>query len=674
MIKPVLFSCPSRGSCFFVAICLMASLPIASRLKAQLPSDFADLSIEELMNESVTSVAKKETRLFASPAAIAVVTHDDVRRLGIDHFPEALRWLPGTNVARINNTQWAVSVRGFNSQLSDKLLVLQDGRPLYTPTFGGVFWDSQDTVMEDLERIEVIRGPGATLWGANAVNGVVNIVTKSAKDTQGTLVSASVGTEDRPAVSLRHGGAVGRTGHYRVYLSHFRRANWDDTRLAPTNHWQGTSAGFRYDAAPTSEQNLTVQGQYYVQEHSEFYQGVAFERPFMRMVSSKNEGDGHHLLARWSRRFSPTADVSVQGFYDEFHHGNNGTDEERRTYDLELQHRFGFGARHDIVWGAGYRVSRDRLESTPILVWNPEEKEIDLVNVFVQDEIALLPGQVSLIVGTKLEKSPYVDWEAQPAARLLWTPSRRQTFWASVSSAVRTPTRLDTEARFNAVIYDAGPQVPPTMVSFLGNPEARSEEVTAHELGWRLEPIPGVSVDLTVFRNEYRQLSLYDARPPEYVVGPPFPHVLVPYVSTNNGYGESQGAELAVAWQPSRNWRIVADYSLLKLRIRPNPEEEGDSPEHRFNLRSYLDLPGHWELNTAVGYTSRLRNSITHHQIPAYTRVDVGLVWRPLPAWEFGLWGRNLFDPEHPEFSQIVTPGVLVEIPREINARARWRF
>jgi iron complex outermembrane receptor protein len=641
---------------------------------AQPPSDFADLSIEELMNETVTSVAKKETRLFASPAAIAVVINDDVRRLGIDSFPEALRWLPGTNVARINSTQWAVSVRGFNSQLSDKLLVLQDGRTLYTPTFGGVFWDSQDAVMEDLERIEVIRGPGATLWGSNAVNGVVNIVTKGAKDTQGTMISASMGTDDRPAVSVRHGGGLGKSGHYRAYLKHFHRDNWGLGGQAPTDHWQATRGGFRYDAAFASEQSLTVQGEYYLQEHSEVYQTVVFERPFVRTVSSKNEGDGYHLLSRWSRRFSKTAEVTVQGFFDAYQHSNNGTEETRRTFDLELQHRFGAGTRHDIVWGAGYRLSRDRLVSTPFLEWNPEEREIALVNLFMQDEITLRPDRLNLVLGAKFEHNPYIEWETQPAARLLWTPSRRQTFWAGVSRAVRTPTRLDTEARVNGMIYDNGPLLPPTVISFLGNSDPRSEEVTAFEAGWRIEPSPGLSIDLAIFHNTYRHLAVYEDRTPVFVADPSFPHVVVPAVTTSNGRGESRGAELAVAWQPAHRWRLVADYSLLEVRLRPDPEEEGDNPEHRFNLRSYLDLPGHWELNMAVGYTSRLQNSITHTRIPAYTRFDAGLVWRPSTAWELGLWGRNLQEPAHPEFSQIVVPGVVVEIPREISVRVRWRF
>jgi iron complex outermembrane receptor protein len=239
---------------------------------------------------------------------------------------------------------------------------------------------------------------------------------------------------------------------------------------------------------------------------------------------------------------------------------------------------------------------------------------------------------------------------------------------------VRTPTRLDTEARVNGMIYDNGPLLPPTVISFLGNSDPRSEEVTAYEAGWRIEPSPGLSIDLAIFHNTYRHLAVYENRTPVFVADPSFPHVVVPAVTTSNGRGESRGAELAVAWQPAHRWRLVADYSLLEVRLRPDPEEEGDNPEHRFNLRSYLDLPGHWELNMAVGYTSRLQNSITHTRIPAYTRFDAGLVWRPSTAWELGLWGRNLQEPAHPEFSQIVVPGVVVEIPREISARVRWRF
>jgi iron complex outermembrane receptor protein len=589
-------------------------------------------------------------------------------------YPEALRWLPGTNVARINATQWAVSVRGFNSQLSDKLLVLQDGRTLYTPTFGGVFWDSQGTVMEDLERIEVVRGPGATLWGANAVNGVINIVTKNAKDTQGTLVSAQAGTEDRPLVVLRHGGVAGASGHYRVYLKHFHRDDWDNAPGAPVDHWEGLRAGFRYDGTPGRDQTLTVQGEYYRQEHSESYVTTSFERPFSRFVSDVNKGDGHHLLARWGRRFAAGSELSVQGFYDAFVHRNNGTEEERRTADLELQHRIRFGGRHDLVWGAGYRESRDRLTSTPFMQWSPGSRTLSLVSAFVQDELTLTPDRLSLVVGTKLEHSSYTHWETQPAVRLLWTPSRRQTVWASVARAVRTPTRLDTDGRVNAVIYDAPPPAPPTIVSFFSNPEARSERVTAFELGWRFDPASTWSVDVALFHHEYDRLATYEDRAPSFEPGPPFPHVLVPTVTAHSGAGESQGVELALVWQPVRRWRLAADYSFLAMSVRPNPEKEGDSPEHRVNLRSYLNLPGHWEVNAAIGYTSSLYTSLSRRRIPAFTRLDLGAVWRPRPAWEFGVWGRNLLDPHHPEFGQITMPDVLIEIPREFTARAVWRF
>lgn len=668
-------SAAPRGQCLFWVVSFTVFLAGAPAAKTQIPgNDFADFSMEELMNEAVTSVAKKETPRFTSPAAIAVVSNDDIRRQGIETYPEALRWLPGTHVARINSTQWAVSVRGFNSQLSDKLLVLQDGRTLYTPTFGGIFWDSQDTVMEDLERIEVVRGPGATLWGANAVNGVVNIVTKSAKDTQGTLLSTTVGTENQPMVSVRHGGVAGSNGHYRVYVKHFNRDSWENEGMSAVDHWRSTRAGLRYDLTGLTDQTLTVQGEYYMQEHSEAYPELSFERPFVRMVSNKNEGDGYHARVRWSRREIAGGELAVQLYHDAFRHENNGTDESRRTSDIELQHQVSLLGRHDLVWGAGYRYSRDRILSTPFLQWTPEERRTDLINLFVQDEISLVPERFKLIAGVKLERNDYTGWETQPSVRGLWTPSPRQTFWAGVSRAVRTPTRLDADSRVNASIADTSPTTPPLMLVFFGNPDAASETVLAREFGWRLEASHRLSLDVALFWNDYGHLTMYEMQEPEFVVGPPFPHVMVPHRTTNKAKAESFGAEFAAVWRAAPGWRLSASYSVIDMRIRPSRDEEGDTPRHQANLRSHLDLPGHWELNAAVGYTARLVNSLTNVRIPAYTRVDLGLIWRPRPAWELGVWGRNLTDPGHPEFSQIVSPTVLVDVPREYSARLVWRF
>ncbi len=626
------------------------------------------------MNESVTSVSKKETSLDQSPAAISVITWDDIRRLGITSLPEALRLVPGLEVARVSANQWAISSRGSNAQYTNKLLVLMDGRSVYTPLFGGVYWDTQDLVLEDLERIEVIRGPGATLWGANAVDGVINITSKNSRDTQGWLVSSTFGTEDQPSVSLRYGGAVGSNFHYRAYVKYFNR----DGLVTPAGDgapdaWDSIRGGFRTDWTPSADDLITFQGDYYSMHTGGFATVPLLTPPFSQTSETENHNRGGNVLGRWTRTFSDQSRLSLQAYFDHFHYEALGASESRDTADVQLEHRFPILAWNDVIWGLGYRSTTDEFTNSSIVGLNPSSANLNLLSAFVQDEITVVPKHLRLILGSKFERNDYTGWEIQPSARLLWTPTERQTVWASASHAAGTPSRIHRSGRFNAGAFQS--PFGPVLAELRGNSNIVSETVDAYELGYRIEPARNLSVDLAAFYNVYDNLFNAVAGVPQFTATPS-PHLLIPLDLTNTLAGESYGVEATVQWKPVERWRLTANYSWLQVFSPGLVNATKPDPEQRVSVRSYLDLPWNLELNGFASYVNSveaLNQSNTTAVIPAYLRVDAGIVWRPRPALEIGIWGQNLLDNQHPEFTSQGTSAI-TEVPRSVVARFTLRF
>jgi iron complex outermembrane receptor protein len=650
--------------------------PIASQagsLPAGAVRNLGDLSIEQLMNESVTSVAKKETRLFDSPAAIAIVTGDDVRRLGVTSLPEALRLVPGLEVARINASKWGITSRGFNSQFANKLLVLVDGRAVYTPAFAGVYWDAQDVVLEDLDRIEVIRGPGATLWGANAVNGVINVTTKGAKETQGLLISSTAGTEDRPGVSIRQGGRLAPEVYYRVYLKYFDREGFVDATGQPTpDDWNAVRGGVRLDGTLSAQTDFTFLADYHSGESGEFKSRASLLPPFAQTFNAVGRNRGGNVLGRWNRDLGGGSQLTLQSYYDSFDQNNsaNTNRETRRTFDVELQHRFNAGSRHQFVWGAGYRQTSDHMASNFGITWTPDHDHSDLMNVFIQDEITLAPERWHLIAGSKFEHNPSTKLEVQPNLRLLWTPTRRHTLWAAASHAVRTPSRFERDVRLNVAAFRPSPVGPPFLVSLFGNPQADSEKLNALELGYRVEVNPELGFDAAIFHNDYRHLLGFEAGPTRTEATPAPLHVLVtPGTMRNSGTAHTHGAELSAQWRASDRWKLAASYSVLRMTVRGGDTGAGDSPQHQFHLRSYLDLPRRVQLNGSLSHVGELPVV----RIPSYVRLDLGLRWQVSDSIEAGLWGQNLLDPRHPEMSGN-TSGLRTEVPRSFIGKIIWRY
>ena len=639
-------------------------------------SNLADLSIEQLMNESVTSVSKKATRLNQSPAAVTVITQDEIRRLGITTLPEALRLVPGMDVAQIDAHDWAVSARGFNSQFANKLLVMIDGRSVYSSGFGGVIWSMQDVVMEDLDHIEVIRGPGSTLWGANAVNGVINIITKSARETQGLLVTVDGGTEDQPATTVRYGGKLASDLYYRAYVKYFNRDGLvlADGQDAP-DPWSGLQGGMRMDWEPSPQDRFSLSGDYFAHRAEVDQQVPLLLPPYAVQQQDVNHDLGGNLLGRWAHSFSDSSGLNLQAYYDYSRPEQLGASYTANTIDLDAEHHFDLGERDDVVWGLGYRYIADHLEPSPVLEFVPASRQVQLFSAFAQDEFALVPERLKFIAGTKLEHNDYTGFEVEPSARLLWTPTERQTVWAAVSRAVRTPARNELDERVNlTVIPPAGPN-PPTLVSVLGNPNLEAEELLAYELGYRVELSRRVSVDVAGFYNDYHDLVVGVSGTPTFDPAPPTPHAVAPVVNHNAVVGDTYGVEVSARYDVTEAWHLMAGYSWLGTAPGLDSQLSQAFPQQQAQLRSQLDLPMHLELNGAVYFVDQcLAPAITGEQlIPSYVRLDIGLVWHPAPCLELGIWGQNLLDDRHVEFPSATTT-VLTEIPRSVLAKITWRF
>ncbi len=606
------------------------------------------LSIEQLMNLQVTSVSKRPERLSQTASAIQVITQEDIRRSGAASLPEALRLATNLQVAQLDSRQWAISARGFNGTAANKLLVLIDGRTVYTPLFSGVFWDVQEVPLGDIDRIEVISGPGATLWGANAVNGVINVITKDANDTQGLLLSGGGGTEQHGFGTVRYGAALGSNVRARFYGRGFDR----DATAFPSGRdaaddWYVGQGGFRMDWEASSASRVTLQG--------DLYDG---------RIAQDSGGDiavsGRNVIAKWSRTLSERSSLAGHLYYDRTHRDIPGLfGEDLDTYDFDLQHRTRLGDRHEVVWGLGYRNINDRtvigLDSA--LAFLPLHVAREWFTGFVQDEIALLPNRFHLTLGTKIEHNDYTGFELQPSGRVNWTLSPSATLWAAVSRAVRAPSRIDRE--FFA------PAKPPFFLA--GGPDFHSEEELAYELGYRHHQ-ESLALSVATFYSRYHGLRSLEQ------VNPPTP---VPLVIGNGQDGESYGAELTADYRVTDRWRLRAGYTELRVHVWPNPGStdasrgatESQIPDRQFLVLSSVDLPAH--LGLAAWF--RAIDDINNELVPAYAELNVTLTWHPTSKLDLSLVGQNLLHDQHREFGAATSP-TRRDIQRGVYGAVAWRF
>lgn len=631
-------------------LCLLAGLVVSASPAVGQQRDSLEalkqLSLDELMNVEVTSVSRRPERLSQTASAIQVITEDDIRRSGASSLPEALRLASNLQVAQVDSRDWAISARGFNSTTANKLLVLIDGRSVYTPLFSGVFWDVQDVLLADIERIEVISGPGATLWGANAVNGVINVITKHAKDTHGLQLTGGGGTELRGFGSARYGGALGGSrANFRIYTKAFTRAatvlpNGQD---AP-DEWHKVQGGVRvdWDASPSSR--VTVQG--------DVYDGRVGDPPSAGGV----EVSGGNVVATWRHTISANADVAGHLYYDRTNREIANTfAEDLDTYDVDLQYHAVLGGRHDVVWGVGYRLINDRIGNTAALAFLPPHVARQWFTAFVQDEVAVVANRLHMALGTKVEHNDYTGFEIQPSGRLNWTIGPSRTLWSAISRAVRTPSRIDREFFV--------PGQPP--YSLAGGPDFESERAWAYELGYRHQH-GALLVSLATFYNRYRGLrSLEPVNPPADTTR----------VIRNGQDGESYGAELTADFRASDRWRLHAGYTELRIHIWPNPGSadtsrgagESRSPDRQLLLRSSLNLGAHLGLDAGFRYVGKIANQ----QVPAYSELNVRLSWQPDTGLELSIVGQNLLHERHGEFA---APTTRRSIKRGVYGMAQWHF
>lgn len=488
-----------------LASTVVTILSAASSFAVPQHHDFLDMSLKELMSVSITSVSKKPQNLSDSAAAIFVITNEDLLRSGATSIPEALRMVPGIHVARIDSNKWAVSSRGFNNRFTKKLLVLVDGRTVYTPSFSGVYWEVQDVLLEDVERIEVIRGPGASLWGANAVNGVINIITKQASTTQGTLVSGGSGTTEKVFGQVRYGTALGEGVYGRIYGKYFNRDAFEyETGEDAGDNWDGARTGFRLDSQAAGPINFTLQGDLYTGNISQQAVNVPLPRPpYRQNVDDDADVSGGNILFRWQRTFSSASNITFQTYYDRTNRNDFYVHEQRDTFDFEFQHRFSPSQNHELIWGGGYRYTADDTTKRYVLDFEPDSRSDNLFNGFLQDEITLIDDSLWMILGAKLEHNNYSGIEIQPSGRLLWTPNAGHKFWTSVSRAVRTPSRVEHDGSLNvAMLPPPSPFMPfPISVTINGDESFDSEKLTAYEAGYRYTPDREISLDIAFFYN-----------------------------------------------------------------------------------------------------------------------------------------------------------------------------
>lgn len=617
-------------------LCAGIWLALAAPARAEpATASLADLSLEQLSAIEVTSVGKRVQRLADVAGSVFVINQEDIRRSGAASLPEVLRLAPNLQVARADAAQYAITARGFNSVLANKILVLLDGRTVYSPLFSGVFWEVQDVLLEDIERIEVLSGAGGTLYGSNAVNGVINIITRSAAETGGAMFKADAGTQDRFAAARWGTGTAGGVP-WRLYARRFesdatRREDGTPVRDA----LERTQVGFRTDLARDRDQ-LTLQG--------DLYQAEVDQAPRARQLA------GGNLLGRWARDHGPGARTQLQAYFDRSERDQPGTVDDRLdTFDLELQQSSRPGRGHDLLWGVGYRWQHDQLDNLApaVLRFVPADRQLRLWNVFVQDEFSLAPA-LRATLGIKAEHNSYTGLEWLPTARLAWQARPGHLLWASASRAVRTPSRVDRDAVL--------PVLP------LGGSGFVSEVARVLEVGYRAQPRAAVSWALTLFHHDFDRLRSIDLLPG----GTGF---------ANSYHGHLTGLEAWTSWRFADGWRLQAGYVHQRLRLgeraggTPIP---GGSSQLGNDPRSHGQIGLGWELGAQMELDLQLRHvgALPSPSVPSYTAVDLRWGWRVRPDLELSLAVRNLNDPRHPEWG---AAGNRAEIPRSVQFRAVWR-
>ncbi len=645
-MKPGQYSKPCRYLVFSFSF-LIPAFAIASQV------DLTALSLEELMNAEVVSVSKTEEKGITAPAAITVITADDIRRLGATSLPDVLRMSAGLHVAQVSSNEWAVASRGFSSVNSAKLLVLIDGRSVYTPLFSGVFWDVQDTMLADIDRIEVIRGPGAALWGANAMNGVINIITKSAADTQGVHAEVGGGTHDRVFGAIRYGGGFSEALKYRIYGKFFDRTEEfnPDPSSQDTDAWNMGRVGFRTDWKLGESDSLTFQGDVYLGDVGQVQPSVVvLGRPSPSSPLDVDVSGGHGML-NWRKTLGRDSDIRLGAYYDRTHRDDPSYVDDLDTYDLHFQHRLPLPWSQELIWGAEYRLMVNENRGKGVFSLAADRSADRLYSGFVQDRIGL-DENFQLTLGSKFEQNDFSGFELQPSARFSWELAKDNTLWGSISRAARVPTRIERDV--DIVLADPASDPLPVLV---GNSDLKAEKMNSVELGFRSSPVRSVVMDLAVFFNRYTNLVTLE-------MGDPFVNstgtTIIPIRSENEMIGNARGAEISAAYEPRKgSWRLSTTYTHFLLQLKPHKSDingarrsEGATPSNQFTLLGHLPFSDRFKFDAFFRYVGKLDSTadVAGEWVPDFAEVDARFEWNISSNYQLALVGQNLLHDRHLEF------------------------
>jgi iron complex outermembrane recepter protein len=672
------------------ALCLSATQILAAGI--------VDLSVEELLDIPVTLASRRSEALSRAPAAVFVLTNQDIRRSGARTLPDVLRMVPGLQVAHIDANKWAVTARGFQSRYANKLLVLIDGRSVFTPLFSGVFWEAQNLNLEDVAWIEVIRGPGAALWGANAVNGVINVVTKKASETVGTHIEVGGGHEEQRFAALRYGKAVGNNFHVRTYGQHNVRDSFRDpwSKSPANDDWTSSQGGARVDWVPSRSIDVSLEAETYGIDVGQTYEDILTDvndSIQVRTFNSRSQMRGAHTMARYSFTPSEETEVALRVYYDYTEINDEFVNEKRHTVDFDVQHRFVPYWRHEVIWGAGFRLSSDQNDSN-FTVWiSPRKRTVGYASAFLHDRVQLIPTLLEFTIGSKIEWNSYTQFEVQPNARLLWTPHRRHTLWAAASRAVSLPNRVyrgggALKAIIDRKYVEGAEDLPNDALVILrvgGHPDYRSEDLASYEVGYRMLPLNWLSLDVTAFRNIYTHLRSGEPKTDYYIYrldSPSPPHLIIPYLAQNKVHGSTYGTEIVAELKLQEWWRIRGWYAYLNMdldareSLDPSGDSaEDDSPRHQYNIRSAVDLPGDITFDITGRYMGVIDSySVGDNLVSDYFTVDSRLTWRPIEQMEFVLAGRNLVGGPRGEFGDELLSARSTEIERTVYTSIHFKF
>jgi iron complex outermembrane receptor protein len=646
----------------------------------QKPQDLANASLEDLMNVEVTSVSKKEQALSRTAAAVFVITQEDIERSGATNIPDLLRMVPGLDVAQINASNWAISARGLNGQFSNELLVLVDGRNAYTPSFGGVFWDTLDLPLENIERIEVIRGPGAAVWGENAVNGVINVIRKKAGVTKGGLVSVGGGNTDSGFATVQYSGSIKENFDYRAYVKYFDVHDMrGDGGGDAGDGFHVVRTGFRTDSVLSDRDSLVVEGDMYTGREGDPTLTLPLVlSPGPVPVQIFIDVSGGYVESIWRHTQSSRSDFTLTGTFDTYERGDLLQDH-RKSASLDFRHHYQLNERQELVWGATYRYTTGESKGGNWLSLVPPNQTENIFSVFVQDEITAIQDKLYVTLGSKFENNTYSGFAAMPTTRALYQLNRRQSVWAAVSRAVRSPAETDTSLRTN-IGATTLPDGTLAAISAFGNPHIKDEGLVAYEAGYRTMITKRMSLDLAAYYNDYDNQITDEPETPFVETTPQPTHLVLPSIDKNLSYGETHGAEAWLKFKVNDRWTLDWSYDFERLHMHrttgsqdftSGPDTEGSTPHQQARFQSGANLTRALMWNFSADFTDRL----PAQGVPSYTRLDTNLIWKIRDNVKVGIYGQNLLRDRHLEFfdpNESSTRSTLIR--RSAYAKLTWRF